>query len=51
MDILLLLVPLSIVLVAAIGVALFWAVNTGQFELDDCAARHVVEDQDRPNPS
>ena len=32
MDILFLLVPLSMVLVALIGVFLFWAVESGQFE-------------------
>jgi cbb3-type cytochrome oxidase maturation protein len=32
MDILFLLVPLSVVLVALIGVFLFWAIGSGQFE-------------------
>lgn len=50
MDILFLLVPLSVVLVAVVGVFLFWAIGSGQFdELDDPATR-VLEDDDSVHP-
>lgn len=49
MDILFLLIPLSLVLVAAIGIVLFWAVNTGQFELSSREAQKILEDDDSPN--
>jgi cbb3-type cytochrome oxidase maturation protein len=48
MDILFLLIPLSLVMVAAIGIVLFWAVNTGQFELSSQEAQHILEDDDSP---
>lgn len=50
MDILFLLVPLSLVLAAAIGAALWLAVDGGQFEDLDSAATRVVADDDRPAP-
>ncbi|MAZ10216.1 MULTISPECIES: cbb3-type cytochrome oxidase assembly protein CcoS [unclassified Limnobacter] len=46
MDILFLLIPLSLVLVAVIGIVLFWAVNTGQFEVSSKEANQIVEDDD-----
>lgn len=49
MDILFLLIPLSLVLVAAIGIVLFWAVNTGQFEISSREAQKILEDDDSPN--
>ncbi len=49
MDILFLLIPFSLVLVAAIGIVLFWAVNTGQFELSSREAQHILEDDDSPS--
>jgi len=48
MDILFLLVPLSLVLAIAIGVALWLAVDGGQFEDLDAPAMRVVADDDRP---
>lgn len=50
MDILFLLVPLSLVLAIAIGVALWLAVDGGQFEDLDAPAMRVVADDDRPPP-
>ena len=44
-----LLIPLSIVLLAAAVWAFFWAVNHGQFEdLDSPAVRILDDDADRP---
>ena len=43
-----LLIPLSIVLVAAAIWAFFWAVNQGQFEELDEPARAILEDDDEP---
>lgn len=48
MDILFLLVPLSVALVAIIGVVLFWAVNSGQFDEIERSGQQVIEDDDRP---
>lgn len=50
MDVLFLLVPLSLVLAIAIGVALWLAVDGGQFEDLDAPAMRVVADDDRPAP-
>lgn len=47
MDILFLLIPLSLVLVAAIGIVLFWAVNTGQFEYSSRQGQSIIEDNDQ----
>ena len=47
MDILFLLIPLSLVLVAAIGIVLFWAVNTGQFEVSSKEGEQILQDDDR----
>lgn len=45
MNILLLLIPLSVVLVLVILVSLYWAVDTGQFEdLDHEGERILHED-------
>jgi cbb3-type cytochrome oxidase maturation protein len=49
MDILFLLIPLSLLLVAAIGIVLFWAVNTGQFEVSSVEGEQILEDDDHPN--
>lgn len=49
MDILYLLIPLSVVLALAIGVALWWAVRNDQFEdLEGPAHRILFDDDDRP---
>jgi cbb3-type cytochrome oxidase maturation protein len=51
MDILFLLIPLSVVLAIAIGVAFWWAVRSGQFEdLEGPAHRVLLDDDDRPQP-
>lgn len=48
MDILYLLVPLSVVLAIAIGVAFWWAVRNDQFEdMDGPAHRLLLDDDDR----
>ena len=49
MDILFLLIPLSVLLVAAIGIVLFWAVNTGQFDVSSKEGSQIVEDDDSPH--
>jgi cbb3-type cytochrome oxidase maturation protein len=53
MDILYLLVPLSVVLAIAIGVAFWWAVRNDQFEdLEGPAHRLLLDDDDRvPRPA
>lgn len=48
MDILYLLIPLSVVLAFAIGVAFWRAVDGGQFDDLDRPALDVVLDDDRP---
>ena len=48
MDILFLLVPLSVVLAVAIGVAFWRAVDTGQFDDLDGPALRIVADDDTP---
>jgi cbb3-type cytochrome oxidase maturation protein len=44
MDSLYLLIPLSIVLVLAIGGVLVWSVMSGQFDDLDAEGRHVLDD-------
>lgn len=49
MNIILVLIPLSIVLLIAAGWALFWAINHGQFDdLDTPAMSILVDDDERP---
>jgi cbb3-type cytochrome oxidase maturation protein len=48
MDILYLLIPLSVVLAVAIGIAFWRAVDTGQFDDLDGPALTVLADDDRP---
>lgn len=51
MEILYLLIPLSVALVAVIVVAFFWAVRSGQFDdLEGPAHRILLDDDDRPEP-
>ena len=50
MQILLLLIPLALVLVAAAIWAFFWAVGDGQFDDLDTPAWSVVDDEDPPGP-
>ena len=46
MDIVYLLVPLSLVLVFAIGAVLWWAITRGQFEELDQEGRAILRDPD-----
>lgn len=46
MDILLLLIPLSVVLVLAIGVVFAWSVKSGQFDDLDAPAWRILADDD-----
>jgi cbb3-type cytochrome oxidase maturation protein len=48
MDILYLLIPLSVVLAVAIGVAFWLAVEGGQFDDLDRPALDILIDDDRP---
>ena len=48
MDILYLLIPLSIVLVFAIGVAFWWALESGQFDDLEGPAHRILMDDDSP---
>lgn len=49
MEILYLLIPLSLVLVLAMGVAVWYAVDAGQFDDLDRPALDVVADDDKPS--
>ncbi len=46
MDILLLLIPLSLALVAGIGLAFVWSVKSGQFDDLEGPAHRIVADDD-----
>ena len=48
MEILYLLIPLSLVLAFAIGAAVWYAVDAGQFDDLDRPALDVVADDDKP---
>ena len=50
MDILLLLIPLSVVLAFAIGAAFWWSVARGQFDDLDGPAHRVLADDDSAMP-
>jgi cbb3-type cytochrome oxidase maturation protein len=45
-----LLIPLSVVLVIAIGVVLVWAVLSGQFEELDDAGKQALDDDPADHP-
>ena len=47
MEILYLLVPLAMLLVAAIAVVFFWAVRSGQFDDLEGPAHRIIMDDDR----
>ena len=49
MDILLLLIPLSLVLVGAIAWVMLWAVRSGQFDDLEGPAHSVIMDDDSPS--
>lgn len=48
MDILLLLIPLSVVLVFLIGLFFWWSIRNGQFEDMEGPAYKILMDDDRP---
>ncbi|MEW5966450.1 MAG: cbb3-type cytochrome oxidase assembly protein CcoS [Pseudomonadota bacterium] len=48
MEILLLLIPLSLVLVGVIAVVMLWAARSGQFDDLEGPAHSVVMDDDSP---
>jgi cbb3-type cytochrome oxidase maturation protein len=51
MDILYLLIPLSVLLVFAIGAVFWWALRSGQFDdLEGPAHRILMEDEVAPAP-
>ena len=47
MESLFLLIPLSLALVALIGVLLAWAVLSGKFDDLEAEGRRILEDEDR----
>jgi cbb3-type cytochrome oxidase maturation protein len=49
MNIMLVLIPISLLLIAAAIYAFFWAVDHDQFEQLDRAARSPLEDDPQPN--
>jgi cbb3-type cytochrome oxidase maturation protein len=49
MDILYLLIPVSLVIVFAIGGIFWWAISSGQFDELDREGRSVVDDEE-PRP-
>jgi cbb3-type cytochrome oxidase maturation protein len=52
MDILYMLIPMSVVLVALIVAAFLWAIRSGQFDdLEGPAHRILMDRDDRPDPS
>jgi len=50
MDILYLLIPISLALVAVIAVAFLWAVRSGQFEDMEGPAHRILMDDDNVGP-
>lgn len=51
MDILYMLIPMSVVLVALIVAAFLWAIRSGQFDdLEGPAHRILLDRDDRPEP-
>ena len=48
MEILYLLIPLSVLLVFAIGAVFWWAVGSGQFDDLEGPAHRILMDDDRP---
>lgn len=51
MDILYLLIPLSVVLAVAIGIAFWMAVDGGQFDDLEAPALRIIADDDHPSPA
>ena len=51
MEILILLVPLSVVLAFLIGAGFVWSVKSGQFDDLEGPAHRILADDDRPDVS
>jgi len=52
MDVLYLLVPLSVILVFAIGAVFWWALSNRQFDdLDEASERLLADDDESPPPA
>lgn len=51
MEVLYLLIPISVVLVFAIGVAFWWSVRSGQFDDLEGPGHRILMDDDRPRSS
>jgi cbb3-type cytochrome oxidase maturation protein len=49
MESLYLLIPLSVVLILAIGALLVWAAMSGQFDSLDREGRRILEDEEAPS--
>jgi len=50
MNVIYLLIPMALILVAAIAWAFFWAVRSGQFDDLEGPAHRIIMDDDRPPP-
>jgi cbb3-type cytochrome oxidase maturation protein len=48
MEVLYLLIPIALLLVVIIGVALFWAIRSGQYEDMEGPAYRILMDDDDP---
>ncbi|MFO1396421.1 MAG: cbb3-type cytochrome oxidase assembly protein CcoS [Burkholderiales bacterium] len=51
MEVLMLLIPLSVVLVFVIGALFWWSVRSGQFDDLEGPAHRIVADDDAPGPT
>ncbi|RJG01536.1 cbb3-type cytochrome oxidase assembly protein CcoS [Noviherbaspirillum sedimenti] len=52
MDVLYLLVPLSVILVFAVGAVFWWALSSRQFDdLDEVSERLLADDDEKPPPA
>jgi cbb3-type cytochrome oxidase maturation protein len=48
MEVLYLLIPIALILVVVIGLALFWAIRSGQYEDMEGPAHRILMDDDDP---
>ena len=48
MEILMLLIPLSVALVAVIGIVFWWSVRSGQFDDLEGPAHRILNDDEKP---
>ena len=51
MEVLMLLIPMSVVLVALIGGVFWWSVRSGQFDDLEGPAHRILADDDRVQPA